>query len=285
MKNNLFPILVVALLAMLGASAYWQWQQEEDSPVVSPATEAVMPAPDQPSAPRYPIPTVSPDADSAPEALPDEQPATEPQLSEAPPEPLPTLNTSSAVLTERFSDLFGENWLPDLFRLDEVVRRFVVTIDNLTNSKLPRQHLLVKPVAGVFLITGEGDERMISPDNAARYAPYVQLATRVDTQQLVALYVRFYPLFQEAYAELGKPDAYFNDRLVEVIDHLLLTPSHDEPLRLVQPKVFYEYADPELQALSAGQKVLLRMGSANAEPVKEKLRELRQALTQGAQVP
>ena len=285
MKNNLFPILVVALLAMLGVSAYWQWQQEEDSPVVSPATEAVMPAPDQPSAPRYPIPTVSPNADSAPEALPDEQPATEPQLSEAPPEPLPTLNTSSAVLTERFSDLFGENWLPDLFRLDEVVRRFVVTIDNLTNSKLPRQHLLVKPVAGVFLITGEDDERMISPVNAARYAPYVQLATRVDIQQLVALYVRFYPLFQEAYAELGKPDAYFNDRLVEVIDHLLLTPSPDEPLRLVQPKVFYEYADPELQALSAGQKVLLRMESANAEPVKEKLRELRQALTQGAQVP
>jgi hypothetical protein len=280
MKNSVFTVLAIVLAAMLGAAAYWQWQDEQSNVVESPAIVAVSPDTEVQSEPRYPIPTVSPDAESAPEALPDEQPATEPLLSEAPPEPLPTLNTSSAVLTERFSDLFGENWLPDLFRLDEVIRRFVVTVDNLTNSKLPQQHLLVKPVAGVFMITGEGDERTISPDNAARYAPYVKLATRVDTQQLVALYVRFYPLFQEAYAELGKPDAYFNDRLVEVIDHLLLTPSPDEPLRLVQPKVFYEYADPELQALSAGQKVLLRMGSANAEQLKEKLRELRQALTQ-----
>jgi len=47
----------------------------------------------------------------------------------------------------------------------------------------------------------------------------------------------------------------------------------------VQPKVFYEYADPKLEVLSAGQKILLRMGSANAEQIKAKLREIRQALT------
>jgi len=280
MKNNLFPVLTIVLVALLGAAAYWQWQQEKDSAVVSPAIDAVMPAPDQPSEPRYPIPAVSPDADVASVESPDEQSTTEQQQSEIPPEPLPTLNTSSPVLTDKLSNLFGESWMPDLFRLDEVIRRFVVTVDNLTNSKLPQQHLLVKPVAGMFLITGEGDERVISPDNAARYAPYVQLVTRIDAQQLAALYVRFYPLFQEAYAELGQPDAYFNDRLVEVIDHLLMTPSPDEPIPLVQPKVFYEYADPELQALSAGQKVLLRMGNTNAEQVKSKLRELRQALTQ-----
>jgi hypothetical protein len=51
------------------------------------------------------------------------------------------------------------------------------------------------------------------------------------------------------------------------------------PLALVQPKVLYEYADADLQALSAGQKVLLRIGADNAARVKAKLRELRREIT------
>jgi hypothetical protein len=46
----------------------------------------------------------------------------------------------------------------------------------------------------------------------------------------------------------------------------------------VQPGVQYQYADPKIEALSAGQKALIRMGSANAAAVKEKLRALRAAL-------
>jgi hypothetical protein len=42
--------------------------------------------------------------------------------------------------------------------------------------------------------------------------------------------------------------------------------------------VQYEYADPKLEALTAGQKVLVRMGPDNARAVKTKLRELRSAL-------
>ncbi len=283
MKKNLFPVMLIVLAAMLGAAVYWQWKEGQSSldelpPIVE---EAV--APSEPTGPRYPIPSVSPDSSDTDIQSPDDELVQDPvapdELTE-PSEPMPTLNESSAVVTDKLSGLFGENWVPELFRLDEVIRRFVVTIDNLTNNKLPQQHLLVKPVTGKFLVAGEEDDRVISPDNAARYTPYVQLATHVDTQQLVAMYVQFYPLFQEAYAEIGNPDAYFNDRLVEVIDHLLMTPSVDEPMHLVQPKVFFEYADPDLEALSAGQKVLLRMGNANAEQIKVKLREVRQALTQ-----
>jgi hypothetical protein len=36
----------------------------------------------------------------------------------------------------------------------------------------------------------------------------------VDTRKAVALYVDLYPLFQGAYAELGYPNRYFNDRLI-----------------------------------------------------------------------
>ncbi len=77
---------------------------------------------------------------------------------------------------------------------------------------------------------------------------------------------------------MGYPSAYFNDRLIEVIDHLLAAPEVKDPVSLVQPAVRYEFADPALQSLSAGQRIMLRMGNANAMKVKAKLREIRREL-------
>jgi hypothetical protein len=47
------------------------------------------------------------------------------------------------------------------------------------------------------------------------------------------------------------------------------------PIRLVQPKVMFQYADPNLESSSAGQKLLIRMGPANERIIKQKLREFR----------
>ncbi len=103
----------------------------------------------------------------------------------------------------------------------------------------------------------------------------MQLIRSLDTKVLVATYTRYYPLLQEAYENLGHPPEYFNDRLIEVIDHLLATPELQGPIALTQPSVQYEYADPKLESRSAGQKLLMRMGSDNAKAIKDKLRELR----------
>jgi hypothetical protein len=87
--------------------------------------------------------------------------------------------------------------------------------------------------------------------------------------------VRFYPLFQQAYQSLGYPNGYFNDRLVVTIDNLLAAPDIVTDIALVRPNVMYQFADPKLEELSAGQKLMLRMGPVNAAIVKAKLRELR----------
>jgi hypothetical protein len=42
--------------------------------------------------------------------------------------------------------------------------------------------------------------------------------------------------------------------------------------------VLYEYADPDMEELSAGQKTMLRIGKENRERVKAKLREIRAAV-------
>lgn len=97
----------------------------------------------------------------------------------------------------------------------------------------------------------------------------------MDTAALVSGYARLYPLFQQAYRELGNGDAYFNDRLVEVLDHLLAAPEIAPPIRLVRPKVYWEFREPALEQMSAGHKLMVRMGPAQAARVKAKLREIR----------
>jgi hypothetical protein len=113
----------------------------------------------------------------------------------------------------------------------------------------------------------------------------MKLVQGVDIDQLGSLYIRYYPLFQQAYEDLGYPGQYFNDRLVEVIDHLLQTPDLQQPIQLKQGKVFYEYADPALEARSAGQKLLMRMGPQNEAAIKAKLKELRVYVTTSQDAP
>jgi hypothetical protein len=144
---------------------------------------------------------------------------------------------------------------------------------------LPQRVLPVKPVPGRFVTAGQAEGLLIARANSARYLPYLRLAEAADTRQLVTVYVRYYPLFQQAYAELGYPNGYFNDRLVATIDDLLSAPDAPDAIPLTQPKVLYEYADPEMEALSAGQKIMLRMGAENEARAKAKLRDIRRALT------
>ncbi len=49
----------------------------------------------------------------------------------------------------------------------------------------------------------------------------VGIVRKLDMKQVADVYLRFYPLFQGAYQDLGYPTGYFNDRLVQVIDSLL----------------------------------------------------------------
>jgi hypothetical protein len=124
---------------------------------------------------------------------------------------------------------------------------------------------------------------VLDPANYRRYARYAEIAERIDAKAVVALYVRLYPLFQQSYRQLGYGDAQFNDRLVQVIDHLLQAPIAPQPVPLAQESAFYTFADPELEARSAGHKALMRMGPENADRIKAKLRQIRAELVAQAE--
>jgi hypothetical protein len=243
---------VVALSA--GALVYFSRQEKavEETPPVAVAPPPVVPA-EEPAI-KHPVPAT------------DER------------EALPALDDSDAPINGAVAGLIGVDALQKLVSPEKLIRHIVVSVDNLSTEKVAERLRPLKPAPGRFTVSGTEEAPVLDPANYQRYEAMVRVVQSIDTQKLVATYTRYYPLFQESYQSLGHPPEYFNDRLIEVIDHLLETPDLADPIPLARPNVLYEFADPKIEALSAGQKSLIRMGSANATAVKAKLRELRGAL-------
>ncbi len=193
-------------------------------------------------------------------------------------EPLPSLQNSDGAMQGVLVTLLRKPSFIDYFNLDGFVRRVVATIDNLPRETVAVQLRPLKPVDGTFRVANDGESLVVAPSNMERYDQYIEMMQGIDARTLVALYSRFYPLFQQAYKDLGYPKGYFNDRLIAVIDHLLACPEAPAALRLVQPHVYFAFADPNLEHMSAGDKILFRIGKANADKVKHKLREIRAEL-------
>jgi Protein of unknown function (DUF3014) len=211
---------------------------------------------------------------------------TAPQVSHPIPEEgngaaaLPALNDSDQVAHDSLAGVLGRNAVDQFLVPQNIVRHIVVTVDNLPRHRVAVDLRPVKPTPGQAATSTQGDITTLSEANFERYAPLVRVVQGVDVKALAVVYERLYPLFQQAYEDLGYPGKYFNDRLVEVIDQLLQAPEVPAPIRLVQPKVFWEYADKDLESRSAGQKLLIRMGPANARVIKAKLREFRAEIVQ-----
>ena len=239
--ENLGRWILVGVVLLAVAAGVWFWQKRG-------AAESVAPPPPPPAAaaPAIKNPIVTPDD-------------IDPNLS----------------ATEQVATLIGTPRFESMFVPDEFVRKLVATVDALARKDVAARMNPAKPVAKKFVATGADESPVLGAANYSRYAPWVDLVDSLDADQTVALYKRLYPQFQKAYEDLGNPDGYFNDRVIEVIDHLLSAPAAPATLALAQPSVYYVFADPALEAESAGRKLLLRMGPGNAARVQAKLREIR----------
>lgn len=255
-------LLVVVVLVAGLAGAFWYFQDDilplaEESIVAQ--TGVVAEAPPSSDGPAHPM-----------------VPPGQPALSERKLVPLPPLDDSDSYFLLALVDVFGTA-VEQLLVNEALIDNVVATVDNLTRSHVAEKTRPVSRLSEPFVadVTDSDGNYTLNPDSYERYDLLVNLVAGADLEFITATYRRFYPLFQESYLRLGYPDGYFNDRVVEVIDHLLLTPEPKHPVRLVRPHVLYEFADPELEALSSGQKLLLRMGVEHAAEIKRVLKEFR----------
>jgi len=195
---------------------------------------------------------------------------------------LPNLADSDAPVWEALAAQFAGSSVLDLLLRDHLLQRWVTHVDNLDKPSLAPVAMAVKPLPGTLQVEAVNGIEQIAAGNASRYAPYVAAFAALDAEAVGRTYVRFYPLIQQVYAELGRKDAYFNDRLVAVIDHLLATPEPARPLQVERDaRGRYRFVDPALQERSVGQKLLLRMDAAQVQAVKQQLRAIRRAITRG----
>ena len=251
------PMIVVAAVVVLaGAGIAYYFHTHNAPPARLPAGGAPAPAAPAEPAIEHPVPNAQSTASA----------------------PLPALNDSDPAIRDALTAALGKGAMQYLVP-ESLVRHIVVTIDNLPRQKVSAAKRPTAPVAGVFLVQGDELHATIDPNNYARYDAMVNVVRKLDMKQVADVYLRFYPLFQGAYQDLGYPTGYFNDRLVQVIDSLLATPKLDGPIELTRPNVMYTFADPTLEARPAGQKLLLRMGPDNAGAIEAKLSELRAIIT------
>lgn len=264
---------VLVVVAIAGAG-WWLLRPQE-----APRQEAIAALPSAQDAGSSPVAAGDP---SVPDDPPGIQHPIEP-VAAAADAAIPALADSDATAWEALSDLVADPSVLGIVLREHLVQRLVVMVDNLTEPRVTPQTLALRVVPGPFATLDEGEVQVVDvAENAGRYAPYVAAFTQADAARMAALYRRFYPLFQQSYAELGRPDAYFNDRLVQVIDHLLQAPEPAGPLE-VAPDPFgkLRFVDPSLESLSVGHKALLRLSPEQRAAVKQQLRALRAALAQG----
>jgi hypothetical protein len=160
----------------------------------------------------------------------------------------------------------------------DLLRKFVVAVDNISNGLSPKPNVDFFSPSGQFRVVRTKGGTLVDEASYSRYDPVVGVVLSVDPTAAVRLYLAVRPLLQEAYRDLGYPGVDFEDTLVQAMAELLGTPVVEGPVKLEQKILSYAMTDEKLEGLSPAQKQLLRMGPKSVRAVQGKLRDLAAAL-------
>ena len=259
----------------------------EDSPVVAPAstlaTQPNSPLPQIRLQPQQEPPVVAV-AEAEIAILPEEVTLLEPE-SELETESLdeeeqvnvvelPSLTESDSFVFESLRTLQNGIALVDLLAEDQIVRKFVVFVENISREEFPQTGLPYRGL-GQEMSVSEVDENLFVMEQIAhsRFDQVVKTFVEIDIDAAMTIYRTLSPLFQQAYAEIGFRNVSFDDTLRSAINNVLRTTNMEGPYQLVKPSVMYLYADSSIENLLEVHKQLLRIGPDNTSLLKAKLRE------------
>ncbi len=201
------------------------------------------------------------------------EPAVEPLAF--PPVPL---NASDAAVREFAAALSVDPEFAKWLLTKDLIRKFVVSVDNVANGLSPKPHIDFFAPQGAFRVARTKDGTLVDRASYARYDPVVRIALSLDAKAAARLYRALDPLLQEAYNELGYPGVDFDDTFVRAMAELLETPVVEGPIKLEQKVLSYAMTDPALEALSPAQKQLLRLGPDGVRAAHKKILGLAAAL-------
>ena len=299
-KSGLFVIAAVAILTLLSLVYF---ALTVDSPegtttlVIEPPVSVVenspapSPSPAPSTQPNSPLPQIrlqpqqepasvaalsEPEIATLPEEVEQVELAPEPELNEDETNviELPTLTDSDPFVFETLQTLQNGMALVNALAEDQIVRKFVVFVENISRGEFPQTGLPYKGL-GQEMPVSEIDDNLFVMDQVAhsRFDQVVSTFVETDTDSAVIIYQMLSPLFQQAYAEIGFRNVSFDETLRAAINNVLRTTNMEGPYQLVKPSVMYLYADSSVENLAEVHKQLLRIGPDNTLALKAKLRE------------
>ncbi len=249
-KPNRTPIVVAAVVVLLGIAAFLGWRVFQRQ---QPLPEAVV---------ERPLPVVDAGMPAA-----------------------PSLNSADgdALLKDGAAGLSPEATLAAWLAQPDIVRRLVAAVNQIAEGESPHETLGFMEVKGAFAVVEKKEKKkskkapkvfLMSPASTARYDDVTRVIGSVDAAAAGTLYGKVRPFAESVFREIAPPGKTLDETVQKAIDHLAVVPLSDQPIE-VTPMVEgigYAYADPKLESLSRAQKHLLRMGPANARVVIGKLK-------------
>ena len=186
---------------------------------------------------------------------------------------LPALDDSDALVRQRIGILSSNPPVAAWLGTRNLIRTFVVVVENISHGMNPSHHLMVLRPMGPFRVITRGSQVVIDPRSYDRFSRIEEAAASIDARAAGRLFQSFKPLLQTAYDELGNQEPI--DRGVErAITSLLQVPTIDADIPVDQSGegIGYQYSSPELEGLNGAQKQLLRMGAKNVKVIQQQLR-------------
>jgi hypothetical protein len=220
-------------------------------------------------------------------------PAAPVRQAESPPQPdqplggaaaavaLPPLDQTDPAVRELVRQLTSNPRVAAWLATNGLIRNFTVSVANVAEGVTPARHLgVLRPSSG-FRVTERSGNVYIDPAAYARYDTLAAAAASIDPAGAARLYSTLKPRIEDASRELGMTGTPFDRTLERAIVSLLEVPTLPEgSVRVVSEVrgIGYGYADPGLEALTAAQKHLLRMGPRNVQTIQSSLRAIAIAL-------
>ena len=185
---------------------------------------------------------------------------------------LPTLNGSDRFVVSQISAFANGAQIVRLLASDQLVRKFVVFVENISRGEFPQTGLPYKAIQTDMPVNNLDDNLFVMDASAhARFDQVINAFMAVETETALTLYRLLSPLFQQAFAEIGFRDENFDDTLRKAINIVVNSEQVPGPYQLVKPSVMYLYADSSIENLQEVQKQLIRIGPENSAKLKSKL--------------
>ena len=195
---------------------------------------------------------------------------------------IPPLIDSDAWLRQVVTQVSSHPQLAEWLVTPELIRGFVVIVDNIAEGTNPANHLEMAAPQEKFSVRETADGVFVDPASYERFNLLTGVIDSLDTAGTAELYAAILPLCQQAYQDLGYPGDDFEAALREAVHRVLAVPVVEGPIELEPQVTAYEFRDPALEDLSPADKQFLRLGPENLQTVQAKLRAIAQAIGLGS---